>query len=155
MGKSEQTFWPTQYTSHLLYPLIYQWACFLHFVFFWVPWEVKEGVDAGCSLLSSVYDAPSTWFISFVLSWAGASLVAQMVKNPPAVQETQVQCLDQEDLLEKEMATHSSILAWEIPWTEKPGRLQSMRSQRVGHDWTTEQLNSKAMSVWARCRGEQ
>ena len=57
-----------------------------------------------------------------------------MVKNPPAMQETQVQRLDQEDLLEKEMATHSSILDWEIPWTEKPGGLQSMRSQRVGHD---------------------
>ena len=49
------------------------------------------------------------------------------------MQETQVQSLGQEDLLEKEMATHSSILAWKIPWTEKPGRLQSMGSQRVGH----------------------
>ena len=50
------------------------------------------------------------------------------------IQEMQVQSLDQEDLLEKEMATHSSILAWKIPWTEEPGRLQSMGSQRVGHD---------------------
>ena len=54
-----------------------------------------------------------------------ASLVAQMVKNPPAMQETQVQSLGWEDPLEKEMATHSSILAWRIPWTEKPGGLQS------------------------------
>ena len=61
-------------------------------------------------------------------------LVAQMVKNPPAVQETQVQSLDQEDPLKEGMATHSSILAWKIPWTEKPDRLQSMGSQRVGHD---------------------
>ena len=53
-----------------------------------------------------------------------------MVKNPPAMQETQVQRLDQEDLLEKEMATHSSILDWEIPWTEEPGGLQSMGSQK-------------------------
>ena len=57
-----------------------------------------------------------------------------MVKSLPAVWETQVQYLGQEDLLEKEMATHSSILAWKIPWMEEPGRLQSMGSQRVGHD---------------------
>ena len=64
---------------------------------------------------------------------AGASLVAQMVKNPPAVQETQVQSLAREDPLEKGMATHSSILAWRFPWTEEPGGLQSMGSQRVRH----------------------
>ena len=57
------------------------------------------------------------------------SLVAQMVKRLPAVQETQVQSLDQEDALEKEMAAHSSILAWRIPWTEEPGGLQFMGSQ--------------------------
>ena len=63
-----------------------------------------------------------------------ASLVAQMVKNPPAVQETQVQSLHQEDPQEKGMATHSSILSWEIPWTVEPGGLQSMGLNRVGHD---------------------
>ena len=61
----------------------------------------------------------------------GASLVVQMVMNLPAMQETQVRSLGQEDPLEKEMATHSSILAWRIPWTEEPGRLQSMGSQKV------------------------
>ena len=65
-------------------------------------------------------------------SWA--SLVAQTVKNLPAMQETWVKALDWEDPLEKGTATHCSILAWRIPWTEKPGRLQSMRSHRVGHD---------------------
>ena len=60
------------------------------------------------------------------------SLVAQMVKSLPAVQETQVQSLGREDPLEKEMATHSSILAWKTLWMEEPGRLQSMGSQRVG-----------------------
>ena len=60
--------------------------------------------------------------------------VAQRVKRLPAVQETWVRSLGQEDPLEKEMATHSSTLAWKIPWTEKPGRLQSMGSQRVRHD---------------------
>ena len=57
-----------------------------------------------------------------------------MVKNLLAMQETQVQSLGWEDALEKEMATHSSILAWKISWTEEPGRLQSMGSLRVGHD---------------------
>ena len=63
-----------------------------------------------------------------------ASLVAQLIKNFLAVQETQVQSLGWEDPVEKEMATHSSILAWKISWTEEPGGLQSMGSQRVGHD---------------------
>ena len=60
--------------------------------------------------------------------------MAQRVKNLPTVQETQIRSLDQEDPLEREMATHSSILAWRIPWTEEPGGLQSMGSQRAGHD---------------------
>ena len=60
--------------------------------------------------------------------------MAQMVKNLPAVQETRVRSLGGEDLLEKEMATHSRILAWRIPWTEEPGGLQSVGSQRVGDD---------------------
>ena len=57
-----------------------------------------------------------------------------MVKNPPAIQEMQVQSLGWEDPLEKRMTTHSSILSWRIPWTEEPGRLQPMGSKRVGHD---------------------
>ncbi|RJF70553.1 hypothetical protein D4Z77_08885 [Campylobacter coli] len=63
-----------------------------------------------------------------------ASLVDLSVKKLPSVQETQVRSLGCEDTLEKEMATHSSILAWRISWTEEPGRLQSMGSQRIGHD---------------------
>ena len=62
------------------------------------------------------------------------SLVAQSVKNLPAVQETGIRSVGWEDPLEKEMATHSSILAWKISWTEEPGGLQSMESQRVRHD---------------------
>ena len=73
------------------------------------------------------------------LSWytfcqIGDFTVAQTVKNLPAMQEMQVQSLGWEDLLEKGMATHASILAWRSPWTEEPGRLQSMGLQRVGHD---------------------
>ena len=62
------------------------------------------------------------------------SLVAQMVKHLSTMRETQVRSLGQEDPLEKEMAIHSSTIAWKIPWTEEPGRLQSIGSQRVGHD---------------------
>ena len=71
-----------------------------------------------------------------IQSWA--SSVAQSIKSLPAMQETQIRSLDQEDSLEKEMATHSSILAWKIPWAEEPGRLQSMGVTRVGHDLVTK-----------------
>ena len=66
---------------------------------------------------------------SSILSFPGGSVV----KNLPAMQETRVRSLDWEDPLEKEMATHSSVLAWRIPWTEEPGGLQSTELQRVGH----------------------
>ena len=68
------------------------------------------------------------------LQYSWASLVAQLVKNLPAMREIWVRSLGWEDPLEKGMATHSSILIWRIPWTEEPGRLQSMGSQKVGHD---------------------
>ena len=82
-------------------------------------------------------------FLTFIYSlllfsyYLCASLVAQTVKRLPAMQEARVQSLGWEDPLEKEMATHSSTLAWKIPWTEEPGRLQSVGSQRVEHDWVT------------------
>ena len=72
--------------------------------------------------------------IGYPLQYSWASLVTQTVKNPPAMWEIWVQSLGWEDPLEKGMATHSSILAWRIPWTEEPGGLQFMESQRVGHD---------------------
>ena len=71
-----------------------------------------------------------------------------MVKRLPAVQETWVRSLGWEDPLEKEMATHSSTLAWKIPWTEEPGRLQSMGLQRVGHDCA----NSLSLRRWQGMR---
>ena len=77
--------------------------------------------------------------------------MAQVVKNPPAIQETQVQSLGGEDPLEKEMATHSSILAWKIPWTEDPGWPQNMGSQRVGHDLATKphrRMNVGHLSIY-------
>ena len=74
------------------------------------------------------------------------SLVVQMVKNLPAMQETQVQSLGQEDPLEKGMSTYSSSLAWRIPWTEEPGSLQSTGSQRVRHDWATNTFTLVSLS---------
>ena len=73
------------------------------------------------------------------LTWA--FLVAQMVKNLPAMHKIWVQSLGRKNPLEKEMTTHSSILAWKISWTEEPGGLQSMAQQRVGHDWATNTSN--------------
>ena len=81
---------------------------------------------------------PAPWAELQAVSLAvGLPLVAQMVKSPPAMQETWVRSLGREDTLEKEMATHSSILAWEILWRKESGGLQSMASQRVGHNLVT------------------
>ena len=79
-------------------------------------------------------------------SWA--SLVAQMVKNLPAKWETWVQSLGWQDPLEKGTATHSSILAWRLPWTEELGRLQSMGSQRVRHNWATFTFIIRFQNEW-------
>ena len=106
---------------------------------------IKKGIRSKNVLLLKVswgknYPDPKLpWCIFHVRFryWAGASLVAQMVKNLPALWETHIWSLGQEDLLEKGMATHSSILAWRIPWTEEPGGLQSSKSQRVKEDWVT------------------
>ena len=72
--------------------------------------------------------------VGYPLQYSWVSLVVQMVKSRPVIKETWVRSLGWEDPLEEGMATHSSILAWRIPWIGKPGGLQSMRSQRVGHD---------------------
>ena len=77
------------------------------------------------------------------------SLVAQTVKNLPALQEAQVQSLGQEDPLEKGMATHSNSLAWRSPWTEEPSGLQSLGSQGVRHDFTTNTHPSN--TLWLEC----
>ena len=98
--------------------------------------------------LSFIQSSLSCLFILFLLStshFCRASLVAQLVKNLPAMQETWLWSLGQEDPLEKGMATHSSILAWRIPWRENPGGLQSVESQRLGHDWAT---NATLTFLW-------
>ena len=75
--------------------------------------------------------------LAFHMMYSGASLVAQRLKRLPATWETWVRSLGLKDPMEKEMPTHSSILAWRIPWREEPGGLQTMGSQRVGHNWAT------------------
>ena len=94
---------------------------------------IEQWVLSASSQLPSI----SVWQFLF---W----LVAQMVKRLSIMRETRVQSLGWEDPLEKEMAIHSRTIAWKIPWTEEPGRLQSMGSQRVGHDWAT------SLSDWGR-----
>ena len=95
----------------------------------------KNSLGNSCFFSAVVYVVTYFNFFSPFFSLHWASLVAQMINNLPAMQETQVPALGQEDLLEKEMATYSSVLAWRILWTEEPGRLQSMGSYRVGHNW--------------------
>ena len=80
---------------------------------------------------------------------SGTSLIAHLVNHLPVIQETRVQFLGGEDPLEKEMATHSSILAWKIPWTDEPGRLQSMGLLGVRHDWATS-LSLFTFTHWRR-----
>ena len=103
------------------------------------PWNFPgKNTEVGCRflLLDSIY------FYIYI------SRVAQLVKNLPAMQETWVQSLSQEDPLEKGMATHSIILAWRIPWTEEPGVFLSMGSQRIGHDWETNTFTSFSYSPY-------
>ena len=111
-------------------------------------WEGGDGPGEGWSMCSHLFVLLKySWYTvvlasgvqqnDLVIYLYGTSLVAQMVKNLPAMWEIRVWSLGQEDPLEKEMATHSSVLAWKIPWTEEPGGLQSMGLQKVGHDWVT------------------
>ena len=94
------------------------------------PKPSPKSITAAASLPGQTHLSPSR-------GTSGLSLVAQMVKNLPAMWETRVLSLGREDSLEKKMATHSSILAWRIPWTEQPGRLQSMVLRRVKHNLLT------------------
>ena len=105
------------------------------------------------SLICAVLPGATTRLTSFkyCYSISRVSLVAQMVKNPPAMLRTWVQSLGQEDWLEKETATHSSILFWRIPWTEGPGGLQPMGLQRIRHDWAlfhSPLSNLKSLAAW-------
>ena len=116
---------------------IFVCMCMFIFIFYW-------GAVALQCCIGFCY---TTKWISHMYTYIRTSLVAQMVKCLPAMQETWVRSLGQEDPLEKEKATHSSILAWKIPWTEGPGRLQTMGLQRVGHNWVTSLFHTYICSV--------
>ena len=95
-----------------------------------------KGISPGCSLEELMLKLKLQYFGHLMQRTNSfeKTLVAKTVKHLPTMGKTRLQSLGREDLLEKEMATHSRILAWKIPWMEEPGRLQSMASQRVGHD---------------------
>ena len=111
----------------------------------WAEEGIRGPWDWGCWL-------PHPPSASLSSNSPNASLVAQRVKHLPTMRETRVWSQGREDPLEKEMAPHSSTLAWKIPWSEKPGRLQSMGWQRVGHDWATSlhfRGLYRAILIWA------
>ena len=131
---------------------MYSEPCFLLIIsrkasILWQPWVEQ-------SLLTSFFSTAFAYFmvlchILVILQYVTVfslllcfwvSLVSQMARNLPVIQETQIRSLGAEDSLEKEMATHSNILAWSIPWTKEPGRPQSMGSQWVGPDLATNSL---------------
>ena len=120
--------------------------------------QVKKNCDKPLEIVNCIflkrrhYDSHKIKY-TFVKGF-GASLVAQMVKRLPAMQETRVRFLGQEDPLEKEMAIHSSTLAWKIPRMEEPDRLQSMGSQRVRHDWETLLSLYLTYYYWIRTLGK-
>ena len=119
--------------------------------------EIVKDRGAWCAAVYGITKS-QTWLrdwtttMIFTFYWLH-SLVAQMVKNLPAKQETWVWSLSQEDPLEKGMAIHCSILAWRIPWIEEPGGLQSTGLQRVRHDWATNKLSHsyKRCSLFELC----
>ena len=141
-------------------------ASLTQWTWFWTNSKRKWRTGRLGMLRSQSHTQPSDWIITSMytymcthmhtdtyicvcvcvyINWA--LVVAQMVKNSPALQETQVRSLCLEDSLEKGMATHSGILAWKIPWTEEPGGLQFMGSQRVGHGWATNTSVYKLVSL--------
>ena len=103
----------------------------------WHPDSSMNNYLGGISLFHPPFYMYTYIYVYLPMLYLQASLVAQTVKCLPAIRETRVRSLVREDPLEKEMAIHPSTLAWKIPWTEEPGGLQSMESQRVGHDWAT------------------
>ena len=136
------TLGSTQTKNHSLHRLSYRTA----FILFWSILDLQCCVNFCCIVkwFSVIYTYICILFyilfhygLSQGIEYSGASLVAQMVKNLPAMQETWVQSLSWDDPLEKEVATHSSILAWRIPWKDESGGLQSIRLQRVRCDWAT------------------
>ena len=120
---------------------------------------LEDPLEKGTATHSSILAWRISWTVWFMgsqrvghdwVTFTLASLVAQTVRNLPAIRETWIQSLGREDPLEKEMAIHSSILAWEIPWTEWPGRLPSTGLQRAGHNLETKTKTTTYTQIY-RC----
>ena len=112
-------------------------------------WKRYTNRYVHCSIIYNGQDNGSNQ--GFMHGWVDKDVI--YIKHLPTMQETWVQSLGWEDPLEKGMATHSSTLAWKIPWTEKPGRLQFMGSQRVGHDWATSlHIHTHTMEYYSAIR---
>ena len=132
-----QTSFPLSIAYHIIkHPAVQNRKPWIHPSLFILPPSclcppLLPSLQSACQLIHWLHFWDGSW-INWYLFIPGVSLRAQLVKNPPAMQETPVRFLGWEDPLEKKKATHSNILAWRIPWT-----IQSMESQRVGHDWAT------------------
>ena len=117
---------------------LYFFLCTWHQPFLQGSLDLSRSVHSLIIIFSCIYHCKEVlrrYFFKVIFRCIlTASLVTQMVKNLPAMQETRIRSLDQEDPLEKGMAIHSNILAWRIPWIEEPGRLQSIRAHRVGQE---------------------
>ena len=126
----------------------------------WIPGSedlLEKGMTTDSSILYSPQGHKNLDMTEQLTLWA--FLVTQMIKNLPAVKETQVLSLGQKDPLEKGMAIHSRSLVWRIPWTEEPGGLKSMGSQRARHDWATDTSTKCQDAQWTKrlgwCVGER
>ena len=145
------TLWRREYSRHPLLKLIFNWSIvdLQYHVSFrcTAQWFSYTYIHTLCQYIfpcSLTYYKVLSIILHVIVGPCCLSVLyiveAQLVKNLPAMQETWVWSLGREDILEKEMATYSSTLAWRMPWTEEPCRLQSVGSQRVRHDWVTSLL---------------
>ena len=136
--------------SHILYHLAY-FTIFLLSMNFWGGGIKKRKKNVTLFASWSPCIHPSLWPVEMVRTLVRGFPSGSAVKNLPAMQKTWVQSLGRENPLEEGIATHSSILAWKIPWAEEPGRLQSMGSYRAGHDWAhilVMTLSSRRRHSW-------
>ena len=141
MPKQENAYWKSVPTGKLVSKRFCKMAAFPIYTY----WDIQVKIWNEITLILKSIFSYLLKLLDFLYKIIRI-FMAQMAKRLPTMQETWVQSLGREDLLEKEMATHSSILAWKIPWTEEePGRLQSTGLQRVGHDWATS-LHFKKIS---------
>ena len=138
-GIVAQTFFNTRFS-----PSLHMLSRFSHVQLFMTPWTIAHQAPLPMGFSRQEYWSGLPWPPPGCHLYMDG-LVAQRLKCLPAMRETRVRSLGREDPLEKEMATHSNILAWRIPWMEEPGGLQFMGSQRVGHNWVT------SLSLSPRC----